>query len=241
MLNNKPIVKVDSAVHLGHRIDKDFNVKNISLGVSKLINSVHMMISKFGYCTSPVKAKLFRTYCTSYYGCVLLSLNSTHIQRLYVTWRKIIRKIWNVPYNTHCKLLPILMSDHDIQTQLLLRFSKFTSNVFCHNNQLVRMCARLSCHSDTPFASNKRLLAYYVNRNDVLSKSDKNSKFVHDKIVRRNIILDDIIVIGNCIRELCEVRDGILQCDFDSSDILSWCFPMRVLMDCQKMDLIESL
>ena len=146
-------------------------------------------------------------------GCVLWNLNSSHIQRLYVTWRKIIRKIWNVPYNTHCILLPILMSDHDIQTQLLLRFSKFTSNVFCHNNQLVRMCARLSCHSDTPFASTKRLLAYYVNRNDVLSKSDKNSKFVHDKIVSRNIILDDIIVIGNCI------RDGILQCDFDSSDI----------------------
>ena len=56
-----------------------------------------------------------------------------------------------------------------------------------------------------------------MNRNDVLSKSDKNSK--HDKIVSRNIILDDIIVIVNCIRELFEVRDGILQCDFDSSDI----------------------
>ena len=179
MLNNKPIAKVDSAVHLalGHRIGKDFNVKNISLGVRNLINSVNMMISKFGYCTSPVKTELFRTYCTSYYGCVLWSLNSTHIQRLYVTWRK----IWNVPYNTHCKLLPILMSDHDIQTQLLL--------------------------------------LYCVNRNDVLSKSDKNSKFVHDKIVSRHIILDDIIVIGNCSRELCEVRDGILQCDFYFSDI----------------------
>ena len=34
MLNNKPIVKVDNAVHLGHRIGKDLNVKNISLGVS---------------------------------------------------------------------------------------------------------------------------------------------------------------------------------------------------------------
>ena len=31
MLNNKPIFKVDGAVHLGHRIGKDFNVKNISL------------------------------------------------------------------------------------------------------------------------------------------------------------------------------------------------------------------
>ena len=30
-----------------------------------------------------------------------------------------------------------------------------------------------------------------------------------------------MIAIGNCIREpeLCEVTDGILQCDFDASDI----------------------
>ena len=91
-----------------------------------------MMISKFGYCSSPVKVELLRTYRTSYYGCVLWSLNSTHIQRLYITSRKIIRNIWNVRYHTHCKLLPILMSYHDIQTQLSLRFSKFTFTVFCY-------------------------------------------------------------------------------------------------------------
>ena len=82
------------------------------------------------------------------------------------------------------------------------------------------MCAQLSCHSDTPFASNKCLILYYVivNNNDMLIKSDAKSKFVHDKIVSLNIILDDMIAIGNCIRELWEVRDGILQCDFGSSD-----------------------
>ena len=53
----------------------------------------------------------------------------------------------------------------------------------------------------------------------MLSKSDKNLKFEHDKIVSWNIILDDIIAIGNCIRELCELRDNILLCDFGSSDI----------------------
>ena len=51
------------------------------IGVSNLINSVNM-IYKFGYCSSPVKIELFRTYCTSYYDCVLWSFNSTQIQRL---------------------------------------------------------------------------------------------------------------------------------------------------------------
>ena len=53
----------------------------------------------------------------------------------------------------------------------------------------------------------------------MLSESDKNSTFVRDKIVSRNIIPDDIIAIDNCIRDLCDVRDDILQCDFGSNDI----------------------
>ena len=39
------------------------------------------------------------------------------------------------------------------------------------------------------------------------------------KIVSRNIITGDMIAIGNCIRELYEVRDGILQYDFGFSDV----------------------
>ena len=78
------MVKVDSAVHLGHIIGKYCNAKNISLGVSNLVNSVNMMISKC-CCCSTAKVEFIRTYCTSYYGCVLRSLNSTHIQRLHAT------------------------------------------------------------------------------------------------------------------------------------------------------------
>ena len=61
---------------------KDLNVKNVAQGMSNLINSVNMMIYKFGYCSSPVMVEIFRTYRTSYYDCVLWSFNSTQIQRL---------------------------------------------------------------------------------------------------------------------------------------------------------------
>ena len=45
MLNNKSIVHVDSAVHLGHKISKDFDVNNISQKVTNLINNVNMIIN----------------------------------------------------------------------------------------------------------------------------------------------------------------------------------------------------
>ena len=101
MLNNVPIIKADNAVHLGHYIDKNFNQRNISQGVSNLISRTNTMLSKFNFCTSLVKSALFKTYCTSYYGCVLWSLRSRDIDRIYVTWRKIIKRLWNVPYRTH--------------------------------------------------------------------------------------------------------------------------------------------
>ena len=69
MLNNVPIIKADHAVHLGHYIGKNFNQRNISQGVSNLISRTNTMLSKFNICTSLVKSALFKTHCTSYYGC----------------------------------------------------------------------------------------------------------------------------------------------------------------------------
>ena len=75
MLNNKPIVQVNSAVHLGHKMCKYFNVKNVSHGVS----------------SSPVKAELFRTYCTSYQGCVLWSLMHPPPSMIHHEWYQIVQ------------------------------------------------------------------------------------------------------------------------------------------------------
>ena len=87
-----------------------------------------------------------------------------------------INVICTVPYKTHCKLLPILMSDHDIQTQLLLRFSEFTVMYFVIIIIwfIYTLYAQVSCHSDVSFASNNCLIWYYTNKNEMLSKSDIN-------------------------------------------------------------------
>ena len=63
----------------------------------------------------------------------------------------------------------------------------------------------------------------------MLSKSDKKSKFVHDKIVSLNISSGGMIAIGNCIREMCEVRNVMLECDFYYSDIDDFSSTMRCM------------
>ena len=118
MLNNAPIVQSESALHLGHYIGKDCNQKNISLGVRNLIGRTNTMLSRFSYCSSFIKSTLFKTYCTSYYGCVLWRLDSSAVQKCYVSWRKIIRRIWGLPYRTHCRFLPILVSENPPENSL---------------------------------------------------------------------------------------------------------------------------
>ena len=117
MLDGNPITQADNAVHIGHHIGKGSNT-NISSGVSNLVCSSNTMLTKFNYCSSNVKSYLFNTFCTSFYGCVLWSMHSTEIQRIYVTGRKIIRPLWSIPYTTHCNILPALMSSAPLKAAL---------------------------------------------------------------------------------------------------------------------------
>jgi len=51
--------------------------------------------------------RLLQSCCTSLCGCELWCL-SDEVQGLCTAWRKSIRKIWELPYRTHCYLLPLL-------------------------------------------------------------------------------------------------------------------------------------
>ena len=42
------------------------------------------------------------------YGCELWLLSNDRIDNLCVSWRKSLRRVWGLPYNTHGCLLPLL-------------------------------------------------------------------------------------------------------------------------------------
>ena len=214
MLNNAPIVQSESALHLGHYIGKDCNQKNISLGFRNLIGRTNTMLYRFSYCSSFIKSTLFKTYCTSYYGCVLWRLDSSAVQKFYVSWRKIIRRIWGLPYRTHCRFLPILVSENPPETQLLLRFSKFLFNAINSDNLHVSMCAKLCYFSNTPVAANGRMLMQQTNNTTVYDKVNLCKLLTHAAKCSA-----EVQGLGNCLKELCGIRDGDFMCDLDSDDI----------------------
>ena len=64
------------------------------------------------------KIEFFTTFCIDAYGCQLRNFESTEVHNVYVAWRKAVRKLWRLPYNTHCNLLHTINNSLPIEISL---------------------------------------------------------------------------------------------------------------------------
>ena len=51
---------------------------------------------------------MMSTYCLDAYASQLWDSGDTRIEKNYVAWRKVLRKVWKLPNLTHCNLLPVI-------------------------------------------------------------------------------------------------------------------------------------
>lgn len=66
----------------------------------------NMLIRKFRQCSIDVKIKLYKTYCSNVYCCpVWCDYKRRIIQKLHVSWNKILKVIMNVPYDHSASML----------------------------------------------------------------------------------------------------------------------------------------
>ena len=75
---------------------KDFNIK------------VNSFLGDFGCTSSALKNTLFDKYCMSLYGSQNCMLYNRDISKLFISWRKAIRRIWRLPFRAHNRLLPLI-------------------------------------------------------------------------------------------------------------------------------------
>jgi hypothetical protein len=144
-VDSKPIETVNSFVHLGHVITSSLcDDEDIVKRRGDFIGQVNNVICYFRKLNSFVRYKLFRSYCTSYYGCELWLLNSRSIDDFCIAWRKGLRKIWNIPPQTHCDLLPRLCNCYPLFDEFCSRSLKFARTCLNHQSSLVRF---VSSHS----------------------------------------------------------------------------------------------
>ena len=80
----------------------------------------------------------------SMYGSQLWNLGLPKMMEpLYIAWRKCVRRIFALPYNTHCNLLSNIAQDTSIDFKLQQRFCKFIQNAYDSNNKCIKVCVNL--------------------------------------------------------------------------------------------------
>lgn len=152
---NGVLIKSEStAVHLGSVIGYGADKKRIDKAISDVVVQTNTICSLFSKTCIDVKYKLFKSYCMSLYGSPLWDLTAKNVSNMYTTWRKCIRRLYCLPYRTHCYLLPLICCDVPVQVQLCKRFSKFMYGAINSSNECVKTCAVSALYGSCSSAGN---------------------------------------------------------------------------------------
>ena len=99
--------------------------------LSAFIGSVNKLIDNFGNLQKDLIAKLFRSYCCSFYGSQAWQIVSTDYKRICITWNKSVRNILKFPYTTWMQ--GPLLDQSQILYQLQRRTLRFILPAIGHN------------------------------------------------------------------------------------------------------------
>ena len=150
-------IKASNVVdHLGHKLSNTLssaeNINNACINFSIGANSVSTL---FAHCFCNVRYALFRQFCMTLYGCPLWDMSSLYIHKFYILWRKAVRRIWKLPYNTHCVYLPKICNTLPIEIQLAKRFFGFMHQMLNNDNMVSALCVQLAvAGSASPVGNN---------------------------------------------------------------------------------------
>ena len=100
MDNGKKIPYVTKCLHLGNSISiTDTKQSMINNAIADLNIKSNILLSDFSFSSSSTLSVLFKSYCMNIYGSALCFC---------VSWRKLVRRLWKIPYRTHSSLVNLI-------------------------------------------------------------------------------------------------------------------------------------
>ena len=177
------------ASHLGNLVGMNVSNVMIDKATNCFIQQFNYLLATFGYCEIDTKYRLFKSFCMPLYGCVLWNFSDNYVERFFVTWRKCVRRLLDIPYNTHGKLLHMILNDSPVEAQLYNRFLNFFKSVISSENKVLKLCGNLVLNgSGSTVCDNINYVRYKYNlrrskldilgyKNDLLKMECQNEYF----------------------------------------------------------------
>ena len=139
VFNNIPLSFLDEVSHLGHSLTYNLDDKqDIIRAVKHMNRKANSVLCKFSAVDPFTKCFLIKTYCLSLYGCSLWSLSSPSIRIIQVALNKLLRKLWNLPRDSHSGIVHCIAQIPAISNLLYDRFCSLFSSVLSSSSSLLR-------------------------------------------------------------------------------------------------------
>ena len=207
-LQGQQIPQVKSAIHLGTSIGCGAEDANLEKAATDMAVAANKLRCAFGSTPLAVRRRLFRTFCSSFYGSPLWNL--TKIERLCTRWRQSLRGLLGLPMRTHRWLIPLVARIPPPDTELPWRFAKFWKTCRSSINPVVKVCTHLCLSSTTNAAGNLRYVMAGIRRGEPdidtdiagLMRREWEGYLANDRSVQVTLVSELIdIISGNLFLE----------------------------------------
>ena len=137
-LQNVQLTWTNTITHLGHTLCANNNDEDdIVAKLRSFSSQSNYFLARFGHLSMAIKPILFSRFCQSFYGCELWHLHHKALETFDTVWRKVIRRVWKLPYRTHTAILPYLMKGQSFRSIIYSRFRNFAHS--CINSQNINL------------------------------------------------------------------------------------------------------
>ena len=113
-----------------------------------------------------------------------------------------------------------LYDDHGIEPEVMYRSLSFIYKVYNSTNSHIRFCAQLIESSRTSVANNRRLIMSHINCNS-LDWYQGSLPIMKAKIRKSYECNNECLNVGQAVKELCLLRDGVYHYTLSSGDTIS--------------------
>ena len=200
-INGDKLEVVNSVVHLGHVLHDNIYKCDVNKCIGDFNRQSNIFLAKFKYASSHLRNFLFHKYCSSFYDTQTLPVYEPSFNDIYKAWRMAVRRLWRVPWRTHCNLLPHLagvMAPELWFAKRSINFAKLAINSKNHYVKTVSNMAKYGSYSI--LGGNIRWLQYKYNL-DVKQICKQWNDTCNDEFHA------PLICQAIQIKELCHMRD----------------------------------
>ena len=209
-LQGNSIPYTSSESHLGHLIgsDPDILARSVKQTSCDMYSKLNLLLRQFNMADCDVIYFLFKSYCVSAYGSQLWDFESAKVKDFFTSWRKCVRRIYNLPCRTHSCLLSSICCDRNIDVQLHNRCLNFVSTALHSKNVCVSLLCKIALSGSRSAVCNS--INYICHQYSV------TKYHLLEKQCTRHLV-EPVISIGakrnaECIRDFINLRSSE-QCD----------------------------